>query len=104
MGCTGYQHHFPFLPDELRLKTDNRLWPLGLYKGIVWKGNNKFLYLGMQDQFYTFNMFDAQAWYARDIILGKIKLHSQAEQDADAQAWRDREEKNETDKDMIYFQ
>ena len=28
----------------------------------------------MQDQWYTFNMFDAQAWYARDIILGKIKL------------------------------
>ena len=29
-------------------------------------------YLGMQDQWYTFNMFDAQAWYVRDIILGKI--------------------------------
>ena len=23
--CTGYKHHFPFLPDELRLKTANRL-------------------------------------------------------------------------------
>ncbi|HUM08761.1 MAG TPA: NAD(P)/FAD-dependent oxidoreductase, partial [Acidocella sp.] len=55
--CTGYQHHFPFLPDELRLKTNNRLWPLGLYKGVVWEKNPKLLYLGMQDQYYTFNMF-----------------------------------------------
>ena len=28
----------------------------------------------MQDQWFTFNMFDAQAWYIRDIILDKIKL------------------------------
>ena len=33
--CTGYLHHFPFLPDDLRLKTANRLWPLDLYKGVV---------------------------------------------------------------------
>lgn len=32
--CTGYKHHFPFLPDELSLKTDNRLWPMNLYKGV----------------------------------------------------------------------
>ncbi len=25
--CTGYQHYFPFLPEDLRLKTTNRLWP-----------------------------------------------------------------------------
>ncbi len=43
--CTGYQHHFPFLPDELRLKTKNRLWPLGLYQGVVWEKNPKLLYL-----------------------------------------------------------
>ena len=23
--CTGYKHHFPFLPDDIRLKTANRL-------------------------------------------------------------------------------
>ena len=33
--CTGYKHHFPFLADELRLKTENRMWPLGLYKGVA---------------------------------------------------------------------
>ena len=72
--CTGYQHHFPFLAEDLRLKTANRLWPLGLYKGVVWEENPQLHYIGMQDQFYTFNMFDAQAWYARDVILGRIKL------------------------------
>ena len=35
---------------------------------------------GMQDQWYTFNMFDAQAWYARDVILGRIELPDAAEQ------------------------
>ena len=30
----------------------------------------------MQDLWYTFNMFDAQAWYVRDIILGRIELPS----------------------------
>jgi len=30
--CTGYVHHFPFLPDSLRLETKNILYPLGMYK------------------------------------------------------------------------
>ena len=77
--CTGYQHHFPFLDDELRLRTHNRMHPPHLYKGIFWLDNPKLMYLGMQDQFYTFSMFDAQAWYARDVILGRIKLPSKAE-------------------------
>ncbi|MQT14356.1 NAD(P)-binding domain-containing protein [Segnochrobactrum spirostomi] len=90
--CTGYQHHFPFLPDDLRLKTNNRLYPLNLYKGIFWQQNPKLIYIGMQDQYYTFNMFDAQAWYARDVILGRLSLPSAAEQDADIKSWRAREE------------
>ena len=28
----------------------------------------------MQDQWFTFNMFDAQAWWVRDVIFGRIKL------------------------------
>ena len=47
---------------------------LKLYKGVVWQNNHKLMYLGMQDQFHTFNMFDCQAWVARDIIMGKIKI------------------------------
>jgi len=102
--CTGYLHHFPFLPDDLRLETDNRLWPLGLYKGVVWEKNPKLFYLGMQDQFYTFNMFDAQAWFVRDVILGRISLPSAEEMSKHSQAWRDREEKLEDDEQMIWFQ
>ena len=70
--------------EDLRLKTANRMWPLGLYKGVVWEKNPKLFYIGMQDQFYTFNMFDAQAWFARDVIMGRIKLPS-AEAMAEAQ-------------------
>ena len=102
--CTGYKHHFPFLPDELRLKTDNRLWPLDLYRGVVWEPNPKLMYLGMQDQFYTFNMFDAQAWYVRDIILGRVQLPDVAEMKANSLGWRAKEEKLETAEQMIQFQ
>ena len=102
--CTGYQHYFPFMPDELTLKTGNRLWPLDIYKGIFWETNPKLMYLGMQDQFFTFNMFDAQAWYARDYILGKIQLPSLADMKANSAEWRAKEEKLASDEDMIYFQ
>jgi len=102
--CTGYQHYFPFMPDELTLKTANRLWPLGIYKGIFWEENPKLIYLGMQDQFFTFNMFDAQAWLSRDYILGKYSLPSKDEMKKNSAEWRAKEEKLETDEDMIMFQ
>ena len=51
--CTGYLHHFPFMTDELRLRTTNCLAPASLYKGVVWVDNAKLFYLGMQDQYYT---------------------------------------------------
>lgn len=102
--CTGYQHNFPFLPDSLRLKTNNRLWPLHLYKGIFWQENPKLMYIGMQDQYYTFNMFDAQAWLARDYVLGRYALPPADAQDAEIKAWRAREEKIQTPFDGIDFQ
>ncbi|MCA3555391.1 NAD(P)/FAD-dependent oxidoreductase [Aestuariivirga sp.] len=102
--CTGYQHYFPYLPEDLRLKTANRLWPENLYKGVVWQDNPRFFYIGMQDQFYTFNMFDAQAWYVRDIILGRIKLPKPDAMRKDWQKWLRREKKLETPEQMIWFQ
>jgi trimethylamine monooxygenase len=89
--CTGYKHHFPFLPDSLRLKTNNILYPLDIYKGVVWEQNPQLMYLGMQDQWYTFNMFDAQAWYARDVILGKIELPSFEEMQRHTKEWHELE-------------
>ncbi|WP_114287977.1 NAD(P)-binding domain-containing protein [Candidatus Halocynthiibacter alkanivorans] len=76
--CTGYKHFFNFLPDDLRLKTSNRLASADLYKGVVYAHNPKMFYLGMQDQWFTFNMFDAQAWWVRDAIMGKIQVPADA--------------------------
>ena len=90
--CTGYLHHHPFMEDSLRLKSRNRLYPPNLYKGIFWWGNPKLMYIGMQDQYYTFNMFDAQAWYARDVVLGRIALPSLTDQATDSLKWVAREE------------
>ncbi len=102
--CTGYLHHFPFLADDLRLQTTNRLWPLDLYQGVVWEANPKLFYLGMQDQFYTFNMFDAQAWYVRDVIMGRIALPTKPEMQQHSADWRAREETLQDDEQMIWFQ
>jgi trimethylamine monooxygenase len=102
--CTGYLHHFPFLPDSLRLKTHNRMNPAHLYKGIFWQGNPKLMYLGMQDQFFTFNMFDAQAWLARDGMLGTFELPSAAERQIDIDKWMELEGKITSAFDAIDFQ
>jgi trimethylamine monooxygenase len=102
--CTGYQHHYPFLPDSLRLKTHNRLYPPHLYKGIFWIDNPKLIYIGMQDQYYTFNMFDAQAWYARDVILGRIALPDKAAMQKDSEKWVAMEEACKNAFDQIDFQ
>ncbi len=85
--CTGYLFHFRFMPDELRLQTHNCLYPANLYKGIFWQPNPQLIYLGMQDQYFTFNMFDAQAWYVRDVILDQIHMPELALREADEQKW-----------------
>ena len=102
--CTGYLHHFPFMAENLKLKTNNRLYPVNLYNGVVWEYNPKLMYLGMQDQWYTFNMFDAQAWYARDVIMGRLDVPSQAEMHADIDKWREAEDNLPDDYACIEFQ
>ena len=102
--CTGYLHHFPFLEDALKLKTHNRLYPPKLYKGIAWQDNLNLFYLGMQDQFHTFNMFDAQAWYVRDLIMGKIKIPAPEVIAKNIADWTNKEEKLEDPLKMIDFQ
>ncbi|KAI6654018.1 Potassium transporter [Oopsacas minuta] len=75
--CTGYLRHFPFLEENLRLKTENTDCCPDLYKGVVWKKNHKLFYLGMQNQYYTITLFDTQAWFVRDVILGTFCLPSE---------------------------
>ncbi len=99
--CTGYKHFFNFLPDDLRLKTANRLATADLYKGVVYVHNPKMFYLGMQDQWFTFNMFDAQAWWVRDAIMGKIDL-SKVSKDEMLADVKEREEREEADDDTKY--
>ncbi len=102
--CTGYQHKFPFLPDNLRLKTRNCLYPDHLYKGVVFNHNPRLLFLGMQDQYYTFNMFDAQAWFARDYMLGRVDLPSKKQRTTDIKYWMDNEAETVTGEEHVDFQ
>ncbi len=88
--CTGYQHKFPFLPDELRLKTKNNLYPDQVYKGIFFNELPQLIYLGMQDQYYTFNMFDAQAWVARDFMMEELVLPEKDQRRKDMDDWLNR--------------
>lgn len=102
--CTGYIFHFPYLPDDLRLVTTNRLATADLYKGCVWNNNPKMFYLGMQDQWFTFNMFDAQAWYVRDVIMDRIALPSPAAMKQDVVDRVGAEDAGKDDYDAIRYQ
>jgi trimethylamine monooxygenase len=81
--CTGYRHYFPFMPNKLRLVCPNVLATPMLYKGVAFIDNPHIFYLGMQDQWYSFNMFDAQAWWTRDAILGRIAIPDKRTMQAD---------------------
>ncbi|SMX42506.1 NAD(P)-binding domain-containing protein [Octadecabacter ascidiaceicola] len=102
--CTGYQHHFPFMEEKLRLRTANRLATADLYKGVAWVDNPDLFYIGMQDQWFTFNMFDAQAWWARDVIMGRIGIPDRAAMKADVEDRIAREDAGEDDYDAIWYQ
>ena len=90
--ATGYLHHYPFLTDDLRLVDDNTIYPHSLYKGTVWMkgGNGRLMYIGAQNQYYTFTMFDVQALWALKYIIGEIKVPSQGEMDEDWKSWSER--------------
>ena len=87
--CTGYHFYFPFLEERLRLKAKNILYPSGMYKNVLWTkaGNNRLFYMGMQDQYYTYTMFDAQAKWAVNCITGEIKLPDKEAMEKDMEKW-----------------
>jgi len=101
--CTGYLNSYPFLADPLRLKTKNTLYP-PLFKGVVWPENTKLFYLGMQDQFYTFTLFEVQAYYVAQILEGHIDLPSADEMKDDVLQWIQKEATITTCFDAIDFQ
>ena len=102
--CTGYLHYFPFMEDKLRLVTANRLATADLYKGVAFIHNPKIHYIGMQDQWFTFNMFDAQAWWSRDVIMGRIDLPTQEVMISDVNDRVAREDAGQDDYDAIWYQ
>ncbi len=51
-------------------------------------GNGRMLYVGTQDQYYTFTMFDAQARWTVKYIAGDIKMPSKEETLEDMKKWR----------------
>lgn len=102
--CTGYLHHFPFMEGNLRLTTENRLATADLYKGIAYVHNPKVHYIGMQDQWFTFNMFDAQAWWSRDVIMGRIDLPPYQDMVRDVEQRESLEDIAQDDYDAIWYQ
>jgi len=106
MMCTGYLHCHPFLREELRLKSKNVLYPPNLYKGIVWQegGNNKLLYVGAQDQYYTYTMFDIEGLWAVKLIEGELSLPSKEEMEKSWKSWVEREKNLKGCHDAIDFQ
>ena len=102
--CSGYLHYFPFMEEKLRLKTTNKLYCPDLYKGIVWQNNPKLFYLGMQNQLYSLPMFDCQATFLRDLILGETSLPSHSEIHEDISKWLLREEQLCSIFEMVDFQ
>ena len=75
--------------EDLRLKTRNVLYPPGLYKGLVWQegGNNKLLYCGVQDQAYTYTMFDVCALWIVKYIEGELPLPDKATMQSNWEQW-----------------
>jgi len=49
-------------------------------------------------------MFDCQAWFARDVIMEKIKIPNETEVQSDINKWVSMEEKLENPDQMIDFQ
>ena len=74
--CTGYQLDFPFMSEDLRLKSDWLHYPENLYKGVLWVngGNSKCMYIGCQYNIYCFNLYAAQAMWSCRNIIGLLHL------------------------------
>jgi len=106
MMCTGYLHKYDFLREELRLKSRNVLYPPGLYKGIIWQegGNGKLLYCGVQDQYYTYTMFDVCALWAVKYIEGEMAIPDEKTRESDWKAWVARNKSLKDGHEEIDFQ
>ena len=83
-----------------------RLFPPNLYKGSLFLGGGgqKLFYVGAQDQYYTYTMFDQSSMWVRNVIMGDIELPGHDAMVADAKSWLEREESSKDCFDEIRFQ
>lgn len=90
--CTGYKKHYPFLGEDLRLKSELTLFPDNLYRGVLWVkgGNKKLLYVGSQDQYYSLTMFDVEAIWACRYIMGALQIPNDDAIFADIKKWKEK--------------
>jgi len=102
--CTGYQHYFPFMSQNLRLFATNIMYPDHLYKGIMWHRNPNCLYMGMSDQYYTYTMFDTQGLWIRDYVMGKINIGDVGKRSEHMKQWYDRGQALKNAVEEIEFQ
>eukprot|EP00929_Paragymnodinium_shiwhaense_P027577 TRINITY_DN16163_c0_g1_i1.p1 TRINITY_DN16163_c0_g1~~TRINITY_DN16163_c0_g1_i1.p1 ORF type:complete len:862 (-),score=163.81 TRINITY_DN16163_c0_g1_i1:401-2986(-) len=103
--CTGYVHHLPYLEDDLKLRTQNCLYPERLYKGVAWQNNPKLFYMGMQDIWIGLKVYDLQAYFIRDAILGRVNDYMKdSAMAADIKRWRDKLALAESSDDRLHFQ
>lgn len=46
-----------------------------------------FFLVGMQQQFFAFTLYDSEAWYIRDVILGRIRPQKKEDMISDIAVW-----------------
>jgi trimethylamine monooxygenase len=103
--CTGYQHSFPFMKDNLELCTPNEMYCAGLYKGVLLETNPKVAYIGAQDLFYSFTLFWAQAMWFGAVVAGKVTVPGRYDERVQQSTpWRERNAKCVSEEDLITIQ
>ena len=64
-SISGYIHHFPFMSEDILLKTENSFCPENLYQQCVLLKNPKVFYMGMANQALSMTVFQHQSFYIR---------------------------------------
>lgn len=86
--CTGYRNHFPFMANDLRLPPNKSFYPEHLYNGVFFLDQPRLAYMGMLRFSYGLPGLDIQAWFLRDVLLGRVPLLIDAGQRAkDVDEW-----------------
>ena len=93
--CTGYKYSFPFMSENIRLKSENLFYPPNLYRGLQWFGmdkekqncDGKLFYMGMQNQAYTFTMFMIQSKWVAKNIAGKLNSPKTEDCESEIKDW-----------------